>query len=331
MKLSNMIARTLAMLAGVSAALAAAPPPGPDRPPRVPHGFQAVVGTAAEPYGKTNWAKEIVEPQSKIELVFIPAGEFTMGSDANERWQTIPRPAHRVRISRPFYFGKYTVTQKQWKAVFGGDAGTIAIGYPDWTGDHYEKKGNIALSVAEPWRNFKGVGKSGEFPACAVPWILAVKYCQALLKLAGGTAVRLPTEAEFEYALRAGTTTRFFWGDDESKVDEYAWVGALGTGSQPRRVGQKKPNPWGLYDINGNVWQWCSDWCGAKYYEVSPKVDPQGPERGDRGGCKACRGGEAGHPGPYCRAAYRSRYLPDVWVTQYGLRVVVETAEADLQ
>ena len=243
MKLSNMIARTLAMLAGVSAALAAAPPPGPDRPPRVPHGFQAVVGTAAEPYGKTNWAKEIVEPQSKIELVFIPAGEFTMGSDANERWQTIPRPAHRVRISRPFYFGKYTVTQKQWKAVFGGDAGTIAIGYPDWTGDHYEKKGNIALSVAEPWRNFKGVGKSGEFPACAVPWILAVKYCQALSKLAGGTAVRLPTEAEFEYALRAGTTTRFFWGDDESKVDEYAWVGPWARAASPAEWDRRSPTP----------------------------------------------------------------------------------------
>ena len=163
----------------------------------------------------------------------IPAGEFDMGStdgDSDER------PVHRVRISRDFYLGIHEVTQAEYRAVTGKSPS-----------------------------NFKG----DDLPVEKVSWEEANEFCRLLTErertaggLPSGMVYRLPTEAEWEYAARAGTTTKYCFGDDESGLGEYAWYGG-NSGSTTHPVGQKRPNAWGLYDMHGNVWEWCQDWYGA--------------------------------------------------------------------
>jgi formylglycine-generating enzyme required for sulfatase activity len=163
----------------------------------------------------------------KMEFVRIPAGSFYMG------WAD-PEESRKVRITKPFYMGKYEVTQAQWKAVMGTTL-----------------RQQRAKAVV-PW-NLKGEGP--EHPMYYVSWEDAVKFCKKL-----GRKYRLPTEAEWEYACRAGSQTRFYYGDDpnESELGQYAWWWD-NSDSQTHPVGQKKPNVWGLYDMHGNVREWCSD------------------------------------------------------------------------
>jgi formylglycine-generating enzyme required for sulfatase activity len=157
----------------------------------------------------------------KLELVLINAGKFMMGGDKNYD----EKPVHEVTISQPFYMGTYLVTQEQYEKVMAATP---------------------SFNKAQP-----------KNPVEQVSWFQANEFCKKLSASSGKT-VRLPTEAEFEYALRAGTTTEFFFGDDIAALPDYAWfVGNSDKSTHP--VGQKKPNPWGLYDMLGNVWQWCSD------------------------------------------------------------------------
>ena len=163
----------------------------------------------------------------KMEFVRIPAGSFQMGWPGSEE-------NRKVRIKKPFYMCKYEVTQAQWKAVMG-------------TTLHQQR-----AKAVVPW-NLKGEGP--EHPMYYVSWEDAVKFCKKL-----GRKFRLPTEAEWEYACRAGRRTRFHYGDDpnESELSQYAWWWD-NSNSQTHPVGQKKPNAWGLYDMHGNVREWCSD------------------------------------------------------------------------
>ncbi len=227
-----------------------------------------------------------------MKLVLIPAGEFMMGSPPPEQGPHVDeRPQHRVRITKPFYMGVTEVTQEQYKAVMG----------------------------KQPWSRQEYAGRSGDAAANYISWNDAREFCRKLSAKIGQT-VRLPTEAEWEYACRAGSTTAYCFGDDRRRLRDYAWYSenAEDVGEKyPHSVAKKKPNAWGLYDMHGNLWEWCQDWYRKDYYSKSPGADPGGPSIGLT---RVLRGGSwySAH-GTY-RCAYRCRIDPAFGV---GFRVVV--------
>ena len=162
------------------------------------------------------------------------------------------------------------------------------------------------------WSGKTNVEVGENFPATFVSWNDATAFCQRLTdtdhkngKLPAGESYRLPTDAEWEYACRAGTTTAFSFGEDESKLGEYAWFSGNTVGKKyAHKVGIKKPNPWGLHDMHGNVWEWCSDWYDGK---LIGGVDPIGPEEGSN---RVNRGGCWWYSPDYCRSAFRYGYAP---------------------
>ena len=186
-----------------------------------------------------------------------------------KRWAG-ERPAHKVTVTKPFFIGKYLVTQRQWEAVMGNN--------PSW---------------------FQGAAK----PVENITW----DDCQVFLaklgeKCGGGTeAFSLPTEAQWEYACRAGSTAQYSFGDDGAGLGEYAWFSG-NSRNETHPVGEKKPKAWGLYDMHGNVWQWCADGYDAEYYKASPASNPAGPAGKDYA---VIRGGGWESGAPYCRSAYR--------------------------
>jgi formylglycine-generating enzyme required for sulfatase activity len=182
-----------------------------------------------------------------------------------------------------------------------------------------------AVMGTEPWsdRRYANAGKSSDAPANYVSWNDAQEFCRKLSAKVG-KQLRLPTEAEWEYACRAGSTTEYCFGDDARKLGEYAWyegnVKAAGE-DYPHRVAQKKPNEWGLYDMHGNVWEWCQDWYGEDYYKQSPREDPKGPATSSMR-IRVLRGGSwLGKPS-YCRSAYRNARGPSDTYFLNGFRVV---------
>ncbi len=226
-----------------------------------------------------------------LKLALIPAGQFQMGSDKGESDE---RPVHQVTISKLFYMGLTEVTQAQWKSVMG----------------------------AEPWAGKTYAKSNGSHAASYISWDDATKFCETLSKQTG-KKVSLPTEAQWEYACRVGSKTAYSFGDDASKLGEYAWYdkNAYDIGEKyPHAVGQKKPNAFGLYDMHGNVWEWCSDWYDAKFYAKAKNVDPENTTEGN---ARVLRGGSWDSVPVNCRAAGRGgsstgrRYLID------GFRVVV--------
>ncbi|QTN31615.1 SUMF1/EgtB/PvdO family nonheme iron enzyme [Akkermansiaceae bacterium] len=180
-----------------------------------------------------------------MEFVYIPPGRFLMGGDLREKQGDVlaNTPRHDVTLTKGFYLGRYEVTQAQYEAVMGKAQGSMGSG-PD-------------------------------YPADGVKPYNALLFCEHLSAMIGLEA-RLPSEAEWEYAARAGTGTRWFFGDEPSKLGEYAWFnGNAGGKSHP--VGRKKPNPWGLHDIYGNVAEFVRDEHSEDYYANSPGIDPAGP------------------------------------------------------
>lgn len=181
----------------------------------------------------------------------IPAGTFMMGSPESETYSEDDEHQHKVTISSPFYMQTTEVTQGQWKAVM----------------------------ATEPWKGRNHVKEGANYPATYVSWNDAVAYCKKLSEKEGKT-YRLPTEAEWEYACRAGTETRWSFGNDEKMVGDYAWYAhnAWSVGEKyAHQVGLKKPNAFGLYDMHGNVKEWCRDYYGEDYYKQSTEKDPTGP------------------------------------------------------
>ncbi|MBW7988876.1 MAG: formylglycine-generating enzyme family protein [Planctomycetes bacterium] len=229
-----------------------------------------------------------------MKLVYIPAGSFMMGNPSNEKDHYIDEgPQHQVHISEGFWMGQTEVTQGQYKSVMN----------------------------AEPWSGNKCVQEDANNPAVFMRWDKAAEFCRKLSQQEGKT-YRLPTEAEWEYACRAGTTTRFSFGDSDSSLGDYAWFNDnTSTVDQKyaHSVGQKKPNPWGLSDMHGNVCEWCSDFCGVDYYSYSPIVDPKGPSSGD---ARSLRGGSWGHFKNDLRCSERSRGYPGISSSNFGFRVV---------
>ena len=242
-----------------------------------------------------------------MKLRLIPAGEFLMGSgtsaaelaklfDTKAEYFEDEFPRHRVRITQPFYLGIHEVTQGQWQAVMG----------------------------TEPWKGKTYVKEGDDFAATYVSWEDALSFCRKL-STKEGVNYRLPTEAEWEYACRAGTTTRYHFGDSEDRLGEYAWFDDNAWDIDEKyahEVGRKKPNAWGLYDMHGNVFEWCRDAFDKDYYRHFASrtgVDPQGPSSGVS--YRVRRGGGWYYSARDCRAAYRFRHSPGYRSFNLGFRV----------
>ena len=215
-----------------------------------------------------------------MEFVLIPAGTFEMGcSSDSEGCDDNEKPRHKVRLSKPFYLGKYEVTQRQWEAVMGNNPS-----------------------------KFKGPDR----PVETVSWTDVQEFIKRLNAKEGHTRYRLPTEAEWEYAARAGSTTAYSFGNNIIEVSlsdfvlvSYAWYRDNSEETHP--VGQMPPNAWGLHDMHGNVWEWVQDWYGDDY-SAGAVVDPQGPTTGD---FRVLRGGSWSFDAWNCRSACRIGGEPD--------------------
>lgn len=237
----------------------------------------------------------------KMEFVDIKAGAFSMGSlDSDSKANPYEKPQHEVKITRDFHLGRFPVTQEQYEAVTGKNP------------SYYSATGfNSGLVTGLDTRRF---------PVEHVSWDEAKAFCDQLSKQdPQSRKFSLPTEAQWEYACRAGTSTRYFFGDDPAKLDAHAWY-AKNSRERPHQVGSKKPNAWGLYDMQGNVWQHCADWYDEKYYDNSPKEDPPGPDKGE---ARVLRGGCWKDGAEDCRAAARDRTETSATAIDAGFRVLM--------
>jgi formylglycine-generating enzyme required for sulfatase activity len=261
-----------------------------------------------------------------MKLVLIPAGKFLMGSPATEKERDPQEVQHEVEITKPFYLGAYEVTQAQYARL---------MGKPREGGRH------------NPWnpgaRFEPGRGGSLDHPIENIRWNHVVEFCKRLTALPeekkAGRKYRLPTEAEWEYACRAGTTTPFAFGTSLSSKQAnfngrfpYGGAPAGPYLRQTAKVGSYAPNAWGLYDMHGNVAEWCSDFYDPDYYKKSPKRDPTGPAKGVlstdyKGFYRIVRGGCWVDEGRACRSAYRFRAMPHDAYQLIGFRVACVLAD----
>ena len=222
----------------------------------------------------------------EMAFVWIEPGVFQMGSDdgsSNER------PVHEVEISTGFWLGQYEVTQGEWESVMGNNPS-------HYTGDSRRPVERIS------WNDVQG-------------------FIAKLNAAAGSDVYRLPTEAEWEYACRAGTTTAYGYQvrDPNPSLGDYAWYSGSNSPSGTQVVGGRKPNDWGLHDMHGNVWEWVQDWYGSRYYNDSPRVDPPGP---DTGSYRVRRGGAFDDDARSVRAANRGYRSPGLRYYAIGVRLV---------
>jgi formylglycine-generating enzyme required for sulfatase activity len=220
-----------------------------------------------------------VETIGGIEFVYIPAGNFILGSPDGEGNDN-EHPRHRIELNG-FWIGKYEVTQTQWSNVLGRN--------PSY------RKGN-------------------DMPVEKVSWNDCQEFCRKF-NTKYGANIRFPTEAEWEYAYRAGSTTKYYWGN--SIDGDYTWHSG-NSDNQTHPVGQKKPNNWGLYDMTGNVWEWCQDWFKDDYYAISPVNNPECTNNNN--GNKILRGGSYFNNDDYCRSSFRNYGPPSLIRPVIGFR-----------
>lgn len=246
-----------------------------------------------------NYKCVIPGTQIEFEMVYIPGGEFYMGSPENEFGrQDDERPIHKVKID-PFYIGKTEVTWDEY--------------------EHYAFENLIVsdpkeiVSITRPSASYEpydhGWGR-GKMPAMGISWHSAKKYCE-WLSLKTGDFYRLPTEAEWEYACRAGSSTAYSFGNDTKDIEEYVWFDK-NSGGRTNKVGLKRPNAFGLYDMHGNVWEFCLDYYDPNYYKTLKDeitINPKAPENGK---VPVIRGGSWNDPPSELRCANR-KYVPSEW------------------
>jgi formylglycine-generating enzyme required for sulfatase activity len=235
------------------------------------------------PGNKTSFTENLANG-IRLEMVSLPAGKFLMGSaESNDE-----KPPHQVKVNS-FAIGKYPITQAQYQAVMGNNP------------SHFKN--------------------NPQNPVEQVSWDDAQAFCQKLSQITRKT-YRLPTEAEWEYACRAGTTTRYYFGDDDNQLGDYAWY-RENSNNTTHPVGQKKPNGWGIYDMSGNLWEWCEDnWHDS--YAGAPDDGTAWIDNDNRSQSRKClRGGSWNNLPNLCRSANRNRYDPDFRNYPYvGFRVV---------
>jgi formylglycine-generating enzyme required for sulfatase activity/tRNA A-37 threonylcarbamoyl transferase component Bud32 len=313
-------------------------------------GNPAVSGAAAVSAAKARayqqmWANGLGAPLSQtnsigMRFVLIPPGEFEMGSTDQEIAADVESrkkytedswscklllsegPRHSVKISKPFYLAMFDVTQGEYQAVIGNNPSNFS-----GTGPH-EPRFTPALSPKEMTTRAsdakKVAGKdTSRHPVEMISWEDATEFCRKLSALpkerAAQRAYRLPTEAEWEYACRAGSDTRWSFGNDEASLKDHAWFWD-NAGGMTHPVGQKKPNAWDLYDMHGSVWQWCADWFADDYYRRALSSDPTGAPRG---ATRVLRGGAWDYSASNCRSAFRFHHVPTVRFDCYGFRVLL--------
>ena len=212
-----------------------------------------------------------------MEFVKIPTGTYLRGCNSDrEDCKSNETPQRRISISS-FWMGTYKVTQAQWEAVMGGNP------------SHFQE------------------GNTRNHPVETVSWHDAQEFVRRLNAKEGHNRYRLPTEAEWEYAARAGSKTAYSFGDNERDLGDYAWY-VKNSDFKTHPVGQKRPNAWGLHDIHGNVMEWVQDWYDSEYYASSETDNPRGPSEG---WTRVLRGCVWGHSNTYCRSAYRHSRAPD--------------------
>jgi formylglycine-generating enzyme required for sulfatase activity len=226
-------------------------------------------------------------------FVWIEPGTFVMGSPRNEIGRHNDEHEHTVRLTKGFWMGKHEVTQEQWRQLMTNNP------------SYFSKSGDKA-------------------PVDQMSWIHCQEFLRRLNALPGNEigAFRLPTEAEWEYACRAGTTTAYHYGEVLNPTDancwEYRFAAEKGRPRKPQtiEVGSFKPNAWGLYDMHGSLWEWCADWYGR--YPTQTVVNPKGPERGK---LRVVRGGSWRWPALGCRSATRNKRKPGYAHNHHGVRV----------
>jgi formylglycine-generating enzyme required for sulfatase activity len=254
--------------------------------------------------------RKLVENSIGMKFVRIPKGTFLMGSPPDEVGSSDDERQHEVTLTRDFYLGVYEVTQAQYKKVMGKNPSYF-------TGD------KVAERHPQTGRFVKDVD-SANHPVENVSHDDAVEFCRRLSELpdekAAGRRYRVPTEAEWEYACRAGSNTAFSFGNESADLGSHAWYEA-NSNEMTHAVGGKKPNAFGLYDMHGNVWEWCSDWYDEKYYASSPGTDPKGP---DSGSFRVLRGGSWVSVPSNVRCACRYDHAPGRRSSYNGIRVVLE-------
>jgi formylglycine-generating enzyme required for sulfatase activity len=271
----------------------------------------------------TRKAGEVIENSIGMKLAYIPPGEFIMGSPKSEqqKYKEDVNPLfngaeqevqHKVKLSKGFYLGVYTVTQEEYEKVMGKNPSHFCAG----------GEGKDAVAGLDTQR----------FPVETVSWKEAKAFCQKLSANEGKT-YRLPTEAEWEYACRAGTKTAFHFGDmistdqanfrgDEASVFTNDKKGEYC--KRTMKVGSFPTNAWGLHDMHGNVWQWCEDWFAREYYSNSPETDPLNDKIGFS---RVVRGGRWNILARGCRSANRFGHAPEGQHIYLGFRVARSSVE----
>ena len=269
--------------------------------------WATVLESAADPAVVTNGALRkaiaatglpwrVRDNATQIEMLLVPPGTFNMGCSASNAWGCSPNenPVHAVTLTNPFYIGRYEVTQAQWTATMGSNPSFFQ-------------------------------SPSAQVPAAQVPNRPVEKVSWNTIQgFLSATVLRLPTEAEWEYACRAGTTTAFHsmpgfpnGTNDDTQVGNIAWFGS-NSANQTRPVGGKAANALGLHDMSGNVWEWVNDWYSASYYASSPPTNPPGPASG---ALRVLRGGSWNGGSFDLRSSDRVYGSPGVTFSSYGFRV----------
>ena len=243
-----------------------------------------------------------------MEFVLLPSGSFQMGSkDPDAKAFANERPQHQVVISKSFYLAKYEVSQGQWEAVMGSNPYSLKRTNSSWES-----------MIAVPGRFIHN-----DKPA-TVSWNDAQDFIKQLNQIEGHHRYRLPTEAEWEYAARARSSTSYFFGDDIDGLSKFAWYGEDFVTGSTHPVGQKAANSWGLHDIYGNVWEWVHDRYGDNYYQSSSQVDPVGPQDGTT---RVVRGGSWHQTATDWRSSFRRDYPPDYRGISIGFRLALSLEE----